>query len=133
MAAAGQLVLIVRGSYDGSQHAGGNGRHWLATQLQAASLDVDFVAVYERQAPAWSQEQTALAQAALADGSVWLFSSSQAVMHLRNKFGVSALSGRAALATHPRIAQAAQQAGFAPVKQCRPALADVVASLESNL
>ena len=133
MAAAGQRVLIVRGADDGSQQAGGNGRNWLAAQLQAAGVGVDFVAVYERQPPAWTHAQTALAQAALADGSVWLFSSSQAVMHLRNKFGVSALSGRAALATHPRIAQAAQQAGFAPVKQCRPALADVVASLESNL
>ena len=37
-----------------------------------------------------------------------------------------------ALATHPRIAQAAHDAGFGEVRECRPALADVVASIESG-
>ena len=36
-----------------------------------------------------------------------------------------------ALVTHPRIAQAARAAGFGSVQECRPALADVVASIES--
>ena len=36
-----------------------------------------------------------------------------------------------ALATPPRIAQAARQAGFGHVRECRPALGDVVASIES--
>ncbi|MGE3348297.1 MAG: uroporphyrinogen-III synthase, partial [Ramlibacter sp.] len=36
-----------------------------------------------------------------------------------------------AVATHPRIAQAAREAGFGVVCESRPALADVVASIES--
>ena len=40
--------------------------------------------------------------------------------------------GRArAVATHPRIAQAARQAGFAVVCESRPTLDEVVASIES--
>ncbi|MEG2631782.1 MAG: uroporphyrinogen-III synthase, partial [Comamonas sp.] len=36
-----------------------------------------------------------------------------------------------ALATHPRIAAAARQAGFGLVQECRPSLNDVAASIES--
>ena len=133
MAAAGQRVLIVRGAADGEPQPGGSGRNWLAAQLQAAGVGVDFVAVYERRAPCWTPAQRAIAEAALHDGSVWLLSSSQAVMHLRNSIGTMHIAGAPAIATHPRIAHAAVQAGFSPVKQCRPALGDVIASLESGL
>ena len=66
------------------------------------------------------------------DGSLWLLSSSQALEHL-----CAALPGQdwrqaRALATHPRIAQAARNAGFGEVRECRPALADVAASIESQ-
>ena len=139
MAAAGLRVLVVRGASEGdggsgeNSAPGGTGRQWLATQLQTAGVGVDFVAVYERRMPQWTPEQMALASSALADGSLWLFSSSQAVMHLRNIFAPAQLAEVKAIATHPRIAQAAQEAGFASVKPCRPTVADVIASLESRL
>lgn len=139
MAEAGLRVLVVRGASEGDGGSGenyapgGKGRQWLATQLQAAGVGVDFVAVYERRMPHWSPEQMAQARTALADGSLWLFSSSQAVMHLRNIFSPAELASVSAIATHPRIAQAAQNAGFASVKPCRPTMTDVIASLESRL
>ncbi len=139
MAAAGLRVLVVRGASEGdggsgeNSAPGGTGRQWLAMQLQAAGVGVDFVAVYERRMPQWTPEQMAHAHTALADGSLWLFSSSQAVMHLRNIFASEQLAAAKAIATHPRIAQAAQEAGFASVKPCRPTVADVIASLESRL
>ncbi|MFE1572842.1 uroporphyrinogen-III synthase [Comamonas odontotermitis] len=139
MAAAGLRVLVVRGASEGdggsgeNSASGGTGRQWLATQLQAAGVGVDFVAVYERRMPQWTPEQMAHARTALTDGSIWLFSSSQAVMHLSNIFSPAELAAVSAITTHPRIAQAAQKAGFASVKPCRPTVADVIASLESRL
>ena len=103
----------------------------LAQQLRAVGIAVDFVAVYERQAPQWTPTFHAQAQQHLQDGSHWLFSSSEAVMHLHNRFKPEQLAASTAIATHPRIAQAAYSAGFAHVKQCRPSVDDVVASLES--
>ena len=142
----GSKVLIVRGSslvgddevaYASATpvqaHTGGNGREWLRAQLQAAGAAVDVVAVYERRAPDWNAETLAQARAALQGNCCWLFSSSEAVMHLRNIFSTPELATAQALTTHPRIAQAAVEAGFAAVKQCRPTVADVVASLESPI
>ena len=130
----GRRVLVVRGaSEDAATAPGGQGREWLGLQLQAAGVAVDFVAVYERRAPLWTAAQQASALQALRDGSVWLLSSSEAVMHLRNKFPASAFASARAIATHARIVRAAQEAGFIHVKPCRPALADVVASVESLL
>ena len=136
MAQAGQAVLIVRGASDAGVDSappstGGHGREWLAQQLRAAGIAVDFVAVYERQVPQWTPTFHAQAQQHLQVGSHWLFSSSEAVMHLHNRFNSEQLAASTAIATHPRIAQAARSAGFAHVKQCRPSVDDVVASLES--
>jgi uroporphyrinogen-III synthase len=61
---------------------------------------------------------------------VWLFSSSEAVENLR-KVSDSQWSKALAIATHPRIAQAAKDAGFGVVYESRPLLADVAASIES--
>jgi len=126
----GSRVLIVRGTEAGATEQG-TGRDWLAQQIQAAGGQVDFVVAYTRGAPDWSAEQQAQARAAAGDGALWLLSSSQAVENL-----CAALPGQdwrqaRALATHPRIAQAAHAAGFGSVRECRPALDDVAASIES--
>jgi uroporphyrinogen-III synthase len=73
-------------------------------------------------------ELAMMAQAA-TDKSVWLLSSSEAVTNLRT---VSCLnwSNARAVATHPRIAQAARDAGFGVVYESRPLFANVVASIE---
>jgi uroporphyrinogen-III synthase len=47
---------------------------------------------------------------------VWLFSSAEAVGHLVGR----PLAGQRAIATHPRIAEAARAAGFGPVVLARP-------------
>jgi uroporphyrinogen-III synthase len=119
-------VLVVRG--DG-------GRDWLAEQLREAGASVSFVSAYRRVAPQFSSRSAAVLQAALAapQDHVWFFSSSEAVTNLLR---LPQLQNRAvdwsvasALATHPRIADSAQAAGFGKVLSCRPALDVVVSQL----
>ena len=86
--------------------------------------------MYRRAVPAWTPAQRQRMQAAQTDGSCWLFSSSEAVANLPT--GLRWDTARA-LATHPRIAQAARQAGFGRVQETRPTLAEVVASIKSSL
>ena len=132
----GSRVLIVRGrsATPDSAHESpmGTGRDWLAQQITAAGGEVDFVVAYQRGAPRFDGAQQALAQAAARDGSVWLLSSSEAVAHLAQALPAQTWECAHALATHPRIAQAARAAGFGTVRECRPALEDVVASIESG-
>ena len=129
----GDCVLIVRGR--SATHLGapaqGSGRDWLAQRIEAAGGRVEFVAAYERSAPRLTPAEVALAQQAAQDGSVWLLSSSEAVTHLAKALPAQCWGAARALATHPRIADAARAAGFGAVWECRPALEDVVASIES--
>ena len=124
----GDRVLVVRGRDPQGRNAG---RDWLASQIEGAGGVVEFVAVYQRCVPRLDAAQLALARQAASDGSVWLFSSSEAVANLRGLLPDLSWQHARALATHPRIAQAAREAGFAVVCESRPALADVVASIES--
>jgi uroporphyrinogen-III synthase len=71
-----------------------------------------------------------VAQAAI-DGSVWLFSSSEAIANLQALLPQQSWSQARAIATHARIGQAAKNAGFSVVCESRPVLASVVASIES--
>ncbi|MBY0455582.1 MAG: uroporphyrinogen-III synthase [Burkholderiaceae bacterium] len=133
----GMRVLIVRGTESDADTApsapnAGTGRDWLACQLQAAGAQVDFVVAYVRGAPLWTPAQRALAQQASSDASLWLLSSSQALAHLCAALPGQCWAQARALVTHPRIAQAARAAGFGWVKECRPALTEVVASIESQ-
>ena len=131
---AGKPVLIVRGNDPGVASEGasvGTGRDWLAQQLQASGASVQFVVAYERRTPVWSTQQTTQAAEAAVDGSVWCFSSSQAIQHL-----VLALPGQSwakarCIATHERIAQTAKTLGFGEVRLSRPSVSDVLRSLES--
>jgi len=124
----GDRVLVVRGADALGRSAG---RNWLAQQLAAAGAHADFLPVYERHAPRLDAHQQVMAHTAVADGSVWLFSSSEAVANLRQALPGAGLDAARAVATHPRIAQAARDAGFGVVCESRPALADVAASIES--
>ena len=118
---AGRSVLIVRG--DG-------GRDWLADTLQAQGAQVHFVAAYRRVLPQPDAAGRAvLARAALAPASqLWLFSSSEAVANLLALAPAVHWAGAAALATHPRIAQAARNAGFGQVQEVGPQRTAVVAA-----
>jgi uroporphyrinogen-III synthase len=121
-------VLIVRGADAGGVDAS---RDWLASQLAAAGARVDIVVAYVRQSPALDAAQSALAREACADGSVWLFSSSQAIANLLSLVPHQDWTQARAVATHPRIAHAAREAGFGVVCESRPAMDAVVTALKS--
>jgi uroporphyrinogen-III synthase len=125
---AGDRLLLVRGGGEDGRSAG---REWLAQQLAARGVAVDTVVAYVRQCPAWTADQQAQARRAAGDGSLWLFSSSQAVAHLGQLLPGQDWSRARALATHPRIAQAVRSVGFGTVRESRPGLGDVLASIES--
>ncbi len=109
----GAAALIVRGE---------GGRDWLADTLRGAGAKVAFVEAYRRVAPVLDADQRhSLAQALQAPASfVWLFSSSEAAGHLRQLAPGADWSLARALATHPRIAQAAQALGFGQVRLVAP-------------
>jgi uroporphyrinogen-III synthase len=113
----GQSVLIVRGE---------DGRDWLADTLRQAGAAVDCLAAYRRTGPDWdAAQQAALADIAMRpDAHAWLFSSSQGIAHLRDAplaAGVAAaLRQVPVLATHPRIAETAQRAGWSVVHAVGP-------------
>ena len=130
---AGDRVLIVRGGDGaaGSFASAGVGRDWLANRIHSAGGIVDFVASYQRGVPRFSVADRALACDASKDGSVWLFSSTEAVANLKAWLPRQHWHGARALATHPRIAAAAKEAGFGVVQESRPTLIDVGVSIES--
>lgn len=133
----GARVLIVRGKGDAADSSTGTGRDWLTQQWRAGGAAVDVVSSYERRAPCLTLEQSELAKAASGDGSVWLFSSSEAVGNLVRQISLKDVNwqGARAIATHPRIQAAVHAAGWGVVQVSRPALAgiiDALASIESN-
>ena len=134
---AGRPVLIVRGLDVGQGTAqaagaeGGTGRDWLAQQLAAVGASAEFVVAYERRLPTWTVEQHEAAAHAAADGSVWCFSSSQAIHHLQQLLPAQDWATARCVATHARIAKTAKALGFGEVHSARPLVADVLASLES--
>jgi len=109
----------------------GVGRDWLAQQIIQAGASVEFVVAYSRRPPQWSAPQLEIAKQAAFDGSVWCFSSSQAVLHLQAQLPNVQWNKACCVATHARIAQTARDVGFVHVVQTRPVLSDVLASLES--
>ena len=133
----GSRVLIVRGvssnDLDTTGASSAPGRDWIARQWQAAGAEVSFVSVYERCAPVFTQAQTEAAQLASSDGSIWLFSSSEAVRNLTRQSGLQAVnwSLARAVATHPRILEAVRSAGWGVASESRPALKDILNTLRS--
>jgi uroporphyrinogen-III synthase len=137
---AGWRVLIVRGDSqspgdmegaDQAEPGQGVGRDWLAARLIEQGATVEFLVGYARRAPHLSANALALLQVASADGTVWLFSSSEAVANLRSLTHAAFWQQARAVATHARIAQAVRAAGFAEVCESRPVLTELIASIES--
>lgn len=128
----GDRVLIVRGgdSANGGSAGQGLGREWFANRLASAGAVAEFAVAYQRCAPAFSRPDRELACQAATDGSVWLFSSTEAVANLKAWLPGQTWAQARALATHPRIAAAARNAGFGVVCESRPTLTDVMASLQ---
>jgi uroporphyrinogen-III synthase len=142
---AGTRVLIVRGAEtagrapqaapDGAADAAaaalGSGRDWFARQLTDAGVQVDFVVAYQRSASEFNALQKSIASAAAQDGSIWLLSSSEAIVNLAAGMPGQSWQSARAVVTHPRIATQARKLGFGVVCESRPVLASVVASIES--
>jgi len=117
----GRRVLVVRGE---------GGRDWLAEQLGRCGARVEFVAAYRRGLPRLDAAAQALLDAALAvpQQHLWSFSSSQAVAHLRQLRPAANWSGCAAVAPHPRIAEALRCLGFGQVRLVAVGAAALAAS-----
>ena len=105
---AGRQVLVVRGE---------DGRDWLAETLRERGAEVAFVAAYRHLAPQPDAEGAVLLVQAQAEPAahLWVFSSSEAVGHLRVLAPGADWRDARALASHPRIAQAVREAGFGRV------------------
>ena len=123
---AGRRVLVVRGE---------DGRDWLADVLRQRGAEVAFVAAYRRVPPVLDIATQALLASALAEPAahLWLFSSSQAVGHLRALAPAADWSRSRALASHPRIVQAARDAGFGQVEATAPFPQAVAAWLAASI
>ncbi|MFC7408409.1 uroporphyrinogen-III synthase [Hydrogenophaga atypica] len=126
--APGKRVLLVRGRSQGVA-AASSGREWLLQQCAAASAEVVVLPVYERRCPVWRAEEAAEAALAAVDGSVWLFSSGEAVGYLQTLLPGQDWRQTPAVATHPRITLALEKAGFARVRTVRPTVQSVVEAL----
>ena len=114
----GAQVLIVRGE---------GGRDWLAQTLRGQGATVGFVEAYRRTAPLLDEAGRRCLAAALTQPAmhVWLFSSSEAVQHLPALATQADWASAQALATHPRIAQAARNIGFGRVDTLPPSPAAI--------
>jgi uroporphyrinogen-III synthase len=123
---SGHRALIVRGE---------SGRDWLAERLRQAGAAVDLLAAYRRGAGVLDGSQRAQLLSALAEPErhLWLFSSSESVEQLlRTRLADAAQLQRSiAMATHPRIAQTAREAGFGRVIETRPGLPEVLRCIQS--
>lgn len=109
----GARVLVVRGE---------DGRDWLADTLRGQGAEVAFVAAYRRVLPVLDAAGQALLATARSrpEQHLWLFSSSEAVGNLKALSAADDWSAAQAFTTHPRIAQAARQAGFGRVQLVAP-------------
>ena len=120
---AGCRVLVVRGE---------DGRDWLADTLRGRGAVVDFVAAYRRLPPTLDDAGQAVLAAALAapDSHLWHFSSSEAVAHLQALAPAADWQRSRALASHPRIAEAARNIGFGRVDAVAPRVEAVAAAAQ---
>lgn len=129
-------ILIVRGTDSTDSHTDltadnnqGNGRNWLAEQIRSQLGRVEFFVAYQRKMPHWSAAEIALAEQSLANGTIWIFSSSQSIQNLQKLMPAANWSHSRALATHSRIAATAHAMRFGEIRESRPDLRSVTAAL----
>ena len=116
-----ERVWVVRGE---------GGRDWLAEVLRQHGAQVDFVAAYRRTPPVLDTAGHVLLAAARSRPAqhLWLFSSSEAVGCLHALAPGADWSRSLALASHPRIVQAARDLGFGQVQITAPTVQAVALS-----
>jgi len=121
----GRLALMLRG--DG-------GRDWLAERLREQGAQTLYFSVYGRRCPVFTAQEQALLASILAAPArhVWLFSSAEAVGHLRQLAPQGQdWSPSRCIATHARIAAAAQALGVGHVVLARPEAVAVAQALHA--
>lgn len=118
-------VLVVRGE---------DGRDWLAEQLRSQGAQVEFVAAYRRQSPRLDAPGRQLLAAALAAPTqhLWIFSSSEALAQLQALAPGADWREARAVASHPRIAEAARRVGFGRVDAVAPDAAALARYLQKT-
>lgn len=119
----GRPVLLLRGQ---------GGREWLGDRFAEAGALVQAIGVYSRCAPQPTAAECDQLRQWMAPeaGALWLLSSSEAVGHWMGLSG-GQLPALHALATHPRIAQAAMAAGL-QVRTVAPDPAAVAAAWQQH-
>ena len=116
-------VLFVRGADESGTTAG---RDWLALELEKAGIKVSAIAAYQR-----TPIQLTEAQQFVADGAIWVFSSSAALQALAAQCPQVDWSMAKATVTHPRMADLAQKMGWGAVAIAPPGLSSLQASIKS--
>ena len=114
------------------------GRDWIIDRLRGADAEVDALAVYDRRPHRLAEGERARLRDWMAQGRfpVTIVSSAEAVGAMLEQ--VQAIEGAAAwlrdgraIATHPRVAERLQAAGFREIDVCAPDDPDVIGKLES--
>lgn len=121
----GRRVLLLRGE---------GGRDWLAERLRERGARTDYFSVYARRCPQPDAAGRALLNTILGAPAahVWLFSSAEAIGHLRTLAPQSQdWSTVRCIATHERIAAAARRLGLAHVVLTRPDAAAVAQAFDA--
>jgi uroporphyrinogen-III synthase len=124
----GMNVLFVRGADESGATAG---RDWLALELEKAHVKVSAVAAYQRTPTQLTEPQKAQVQKFIADGAIWVFSSSAALQALATQCPQANWSMAKATVTHPRMADLAQKIGWGAVAIAPPGLRSLQASIKS--
>lgn len=114
------------------------GRDWIIDQFRSANAEVDALAVYDRSPHALPEGEQSRLRGWMSGGilPITVVSSAEAVGAILEQ--VERVEGAAgwlqrglAIATHPRVAQRLQMAGFANVETCAPDDLAVIGKLES--
>ena len=124
----GMNVLFVRGADESGAVAG---RDWLALALEQANIKVSAIAAYQRTPAQLTEAQKAQVQQYIADGAIWVFSSSAALQALVAQCPQVDWSIAKATVTHPRMADLAQKMGWGAVAIAPPGLRSLQASIKS--
>jgi uroporphyrinogen-III synthase len=124
----GMNVLFVRGADESGAIAG---RDWLALALEQANIKVSAIAAYQRTPAQLTEAQKAQVQQYIADGAIWVFSSSAALQALVAQCPQVDWSIAKATVTHPRMADLAQKMGWGAVAIAPPGLSSLQASIKS--
>lgn len=125
---AGMHVLFVRGA---NQSGAVVGRDWLTQQLDGKNAQVQAIAAYRRVPANLSAGQLAQVDDFIAQGAIWLFSSSAAIESLAAQCPNIDWATVKAVVTHPRMAQMLEIWGCRQLSIASPGIPAMLSSIKS--